>query len=261
MGRLAFNPGHEGFEGCLSVMDATLARHLKTWEEKDSLRFIYEEDIFKRVEAHLLPGQTLEIGSGPGFFKKSYAHLISSDILHSEDLDVRCRSSHLPFREGSLTNIVGIDVLHHLERPGDFFKEVGRVLKPGGRLILIEPWITPLSRLVYTFIHHEECRSVEDPFGRPFETAKDPWLGNSMLPYQIFSKKSGRSFESQYPQLRILIRQPFSAFAYPLTGGFQPYGIRSKKIVGWLLKMETVLQSILMPLFAFRILVVIEKLP
>ena len=47
------------------------------------------------------------------------------------------------------------DVLHHLERPRLFFQEAERVLGPGGRVVMIEPAITPLSGLFYRNFHPE----------------------------------------------------------------------------------------------------------
>lgn len=242
-------------------MDATLSKHIKAWEEKAALRVVYIEDIYKRIEEYSLPGKTLEIGSGAGFLKKYNCKVISSDILFSNHLDVVCNSHLLSFSNASFMNIVGVDVLHHLERPYIFFDECERVLKPGGRLILVEPWISPISRLTYTYFHHEDCHCVTDPLEKPFDNGKDPWKGNSMIPYQIFSKANLCNFKARWPNLKILALEPFSTLAYPLTGGFKSYGLKSEAVAKWLLWVERVLKFVLLPVAAFRILVVMENIP
>jgi len=43
---------------------------------------------------------------------------------------------HLPLREGTFDFVYAYGVLHHLPRPGDGFRELVRVLKPGGMLAI-----------------------------------------------------------------------------------------------------------------------------
>jgi SAM-dependent methyltransferase len=45
----------------------------------------------------------------------------------------------LPFADGSFQAAVNVVVLEHTRRPGQVLQEIGRVLAPGGRLLLIVP--------------------------------------------------------------------------------------------------------------------------
>jgi ubiquinone/menaquinone biosynthesis C-methylase UbiE len=45
------------------------------------------------------------------------------------------------------------DVFHHIPKPEAFLKEASRCLRPGGRIVMIEPWICGWSKLVYGYLH------------------------------------------------------------------------------------------------------------
>lgn len=48
-------------------------------------------------------------------------------------------ASSLPFRSQSFDFIVAINLLHHIENPGQVLKECFRVLKKGGKLLTVDP--------------------------------------------------------------------------------------------------------------------------
>jgi len=62
-----------------------------------------------------------------------------------------CRA--LPLASGSCDIVIVQGGLHHLETlPADLARtlhEVRRVLRPGGRFVAVEPWLTPFLRLVH----------------------------------------------------------------------------------------------------------------
>jgi SAM-dependent methyltransferase len=83
---------------------------------------------------------------------------IDRDWCHFRpNLDIVCGANPLPFRSGSLGGVVMLDVLHHLPEPLEFLNEASRVLRPGGRLVMIEPCITCPSYLLYRYFHDEDC--------------------------------------------------------------------------------------------------------
>jgi len=61
----------------------------------------------------------------------------------------------MPFVDGSLGGVIAIDLLHHVAQPHAFLNEAARVLRPGGRVLLIEPYITLCSYLGYKLLQHE----------------------------------------------------------------------------------------------------------
>jgi hypothetical protein len=135
-----------------------LLRHRRVWDKKPVLRRIYNEEFFGRMISFQKPGgPSVEVGAGPGFFKNSFPRAISTDLVWSEWLDAVADAQQLPFQSSSVTNLFGLDVLHHLAAPMKFLQEAHRILSPGGRLILVEPWVTPFSYLIYRYLHQEGC--------------------------------------------------------------------------------------------------------
>ena len=77
-----------------------------------------------------------------------------------------------------------LDVLHHLERPIEFLEEASRVLKPGGRLAMIEPAMTTLARRFYHRFHDEPVDMNADPFAPvTINPDRDPFRRQSGDPH------------------------------------------------------------------------------
>jgi len=79
--------------------------------------------------------------------------VVSTDILPARWLKALADAQRLPFAAASFDNIAMFDVLHHLDRPRMFLQEA--VLRRGGRIVMVEPAITPLSGLLYRNFHPE----------------------------------------------------------------------------------------------------------
>jgi len=92
-------------------------------------------------------GISIEIGGGPGFFKKLFPEVISTDLISCPWLDVVADAQALPFQTSTVTNVLGLDVPPSSRRTDEFLQEAERILVPGGRLVLSEPWITPFPAL------------------------------------------------------------------------------------------------------------------
>ncbi len=52
---------------------------------------------------------------------------------------VCAEAENLPLGDGAVDCVLGFDLLHHLERPGQLLAEAARVLRPGGLYLGIEP--------------------------------------------------------------------------------------------------------------------------
>ncbi len=236
-----------------------LARHREIWEKKPVLRRIYHEQFYKPLLENLAPGRhILEIGSGPGFIQHLAPHVWRTDILPSKWVHGAVDAHALPFASQSLDNVIGLDVLHHFAKPLTVLREVARVLRPGGRLVLVEPWITPVAWLIYNYLHQETCDMKVRPWLDELfsETLphKTPLDGNPALPYRLV--KHGAD---TVPELRLTKAQAFSFITYLLSGGFKPYCLISESTYAFFYSMENLTRPLWVRLAALRALIIWEK--
>jgi ubiquinone/menaquinone biosynthesis C-methylase UbiE len=58
----------------------------------------------------------------------------------------------IPFGDGNFDVLTICCVLHHLNNPQKFFEEARRVLKPGGILIVGDPWLPVIAKQITDWI-------------------------------------------------------------------------------------------------------------
>jgi len=205
-------------------------------QEKPLLKNIYEE-WYENICNHLPPivGPVLEIGSGAGFLKKYIPELITSDIMPLSGNDIACDALSLPFGEKSLRAIVLINVLHHIRDPLRFFKKLEECIKDGGAIILIEPWVSTWSRLIYSKLHHE-----------PFEPNNPSWRlpssgplsgGNDALPWIIFHRDQEQFINNTNWQIKLI--KEMMPIRYLLSGGVSMRNL----LPDWLIRPVTFIET------------------
>ncbi|MGB9464534.1 MAG: class I SAM-dependent methyltransferase [Candidatus Acidiferrum sp.] len=240
-----------------------LLRHRRIWDQKPILRRVYNDEFFARLLSFRIPnGLSLEVGAGPGFFKQLAPDIFSTDLIWCPWLDAIADAQQLPFRTASVANIFGLDMLHHLATPMTFLSEVSRVLAPGGRLILIEPWITPFSYFIFRFLHQERCDLSETPWLSKPSTAipeKMAFDGNQAIPYLLFGSRNRSKALNSLPDLKLLALEPFCLFAYLLSGGFKPMNLLPEFLYPALSKFERMTLPLWRRVAALRVLLVLEK--
>jgi SAM-dependent methyltransferase len=235
-----------------------LNNYANVWDRKPVLRAVYQ-DFYDRLAPECRPGTTIEIGGGIGNLKQRLADVVATDIQFAPWLDCVADAQRLPFAAGAAANIVMVDVLHHLEFPAVFFREAGRVLRPGGRVLMVEPAITYGSTLFYRLFHHEPVRTSAEALadGTP-DPQRDPYDSNQAIPTVLVTRERER-FHARFPELRIARVVWFGFAAYPLSGGFQPWSLLSADAARRLMRIERAVEPLLGRLAGFRVMIVIEK--
>jgi SAM-dependent methyltransferase len=156
------------------------------------------------------------LGSGAGFLSQYVPNLITSDVFQCRDSRLLLDARALPFSPRSLKAIVMVNVLHHIPDVRSFFGEALNCVRSGGSIIMVEPWVSTWSRLVYKYLHHEpfdaETESWTFPQGGPLSGA------NGALPWIVF-QRDRRTFESEFRELELLTVWPLMPFRYLLSGG------------------------------------------
>lgn len=234
-------------------------KNQELWHRKPLLRTVYT-DLYRNMQRHLsrVPGTKLELGSGMGTISEVMPDCLRTDLFHYPWLDLVENAYCLSFEDGSISNLLMVDVFHHLRYPGNALNEFLRVLAPGGRLILMEPGLGLLGRVIYEWMHVEPVGHAKDVSW----FAPEGWSPNEMDYYAaqgnatwIFTRSN---FSEQLDSWNIVEIKRIAALAYAASGGYSGPQLYPTAAYPLIKSFEKFLQ--LFPLiFTTRMMVVLEK--
>tara|TARA_Y100000768_G_scaffold25876_1_gene17462 strand:- start:169 stop:906 length:738 start_codon:yes stop_codon:yes gene_type:complete len=234
-------------------------KNRKVFREKKLLQLVYG-NYFNLVKQNLnndSKNPILEIGSS-GFIKDHIPNCITSNLVKNDPMIDRVANVFDLKIDNFFSNIIMIDIFHHLQFPKLALKNIHKILNKGGRVILIEPAMGLIPRIIYKLFHHE-------PNGFDFKINwnDEPTQLPDNLKYFAAQALSWRAFvkgELKYNDLFELKKvNYFSDFAYLGSGGFSFNSMYPEKFYPYLKKIDVILTKFSKKIFASRMLIVLEK--
>ncbi|MDH5740702.1 MAG: class I SAM-dependent methyltransferase [Nitrospira sp.] len=234
-----------------------LRHHRVAWKQKPVLRQLYA-DWYRAMVAWVVPGPTVELGGGSGNLKEHLPEAYCTDVVVVPWLNLVADGQRLPFRSESLANLVLFDCLHHIENVALFFDEAQRSLRVGGRIIIMDPYLSWISSPIYRWVHPEPVDCTEDPLLLKLpRVGRRPFDANQAVATILFERdRSG--FHARYPGFSIQYLRRLACAAYPLSGGFDHPSLLPQWLLIPMLRLEHQLER-WGRFLAFRMMVVIER--
>jgi SAM-dependent methyltransferase len=219
--------------------------------------------MYAKIEKNLVGNKILEIGSGPGlsakFIKKENVTL--TDLLYWSNSNVKGNidATNLPFETNSFDSAFAVDAIHHVSYPVKSIIELCRVVRPGGTITIIEPYVSYFSFLVYKFFHNESTiwnykipnsgKTVSEIASEGEQSTLQALISNKLLISEILLRID------KDITLSINYFSPISFFA---TGGLSNPLPISKNLIKLLIKLEQLLPSRILKFISARQILFID---
>jgi SAM-dependent methyltransferase len=92
---------------------------------------------------HALPAETMVLDAGAGLKRLPARNVVNLDIYDYPSTDILGVGQDLPFLDDTFDAALSLAVLEHVENPFLCARELIRVVKPGGRIFAIIPFLWP----------------------------------------------------------------------------------------------------------------------
>ena len=221
---------------------------------------IYFKNLYGQISKKLRStDKILEIGAGAGISSLfiNRLHVDRTDWLSWEENELvkgGIDAENLPYPDSFYDAVIGVDVLHHLNSPVKALQEIDRVLKNGGRAYFIEPYVSPVSFIVYKIFHEEETSFKYNLFKAQNKT--ESYEGDQGVAKALFCTKTGQKLlNEKVKHLQNLEMQFLHPISFYLTGGLTNPINTGKKLITLLLRIETFIPKHILKMTASRMYV------
>ena len=230
------------------------------WQKKQALSIIYRRFYLKIASLLKESGGApiIEIGSGIGRITEFIPDVIRTDIVFNPWVDIVENAYQLSFPDCSISNLILFDVFHHLRFVGTALDEFQRVLKPRGRVIILEPCISLFGVLIYGALHKEPVglfKKIQWQATSKREALEQGYYAAQGNAYRIFFRRIANITLNNW---NVFHRERISALSYIASGGYSGPSICKASSLNRWDKVDRFLRPF-PSLFATRLLVGIEK--
>ncbi len=162
-------------------------------------------------------GINLELGCGASFIDQIIKNVKKSDVFFNTNTDLKLDAMEVGLKfENEISNLILVNVFHHISNPELFLRSAEKSLLKGGRIIMVEPSNNFWSRLVYSLVGHEKFDTEQKTW--EFES-NDPLLDSNQALSWIIFKRDFKKFKKLFPKFSILKMKSMMPFSYLLSGG------------------------------------------
>ena len=244
-----------------SIDDPGRVKELRLLIKRKGFLSQFYSEIYERYRATLnrspKDGIALELGSGAGFVKEVLPDIVTSDVISYSGVDRKLDACDMPFENEALRAILMFDVFHHIPDVERFLNEAQRCLKPGGRCLIIDPYLGWLTTPIFKFIHHEPFHP--EALDWRFDSKGPLSDANVALAWMVF-KRDREKFKKLFPALEIVSISPHSPLRYWFAGGLRSWSLMPSRSFRFMTKIDSMLVGMTPRLASFMDIEIV-KLP
>ena len=183
-----------------------------------ALGYLYKE-WYELISTFLseIEGINIELGCGASFIDQINKSIKKTDVFFNSNTDFKLNAMDIGENfENKISNLILVNVFHHISDPELFLKSAEKSLLLGGRIIMIEPSNNYWSRLVYKFVGHEPFDISQNEW--KFQS-KDPLLDSNQALSWIIFERDYKKFKNLFPMFSLIKKKNMMPFSYLLSGG------------------------------------------
>lgn len=217
-----YKPGSHSENRMKYEGDVVRSRHYYFNGAPPNLKFLLEKRFGWMNEYIKETDHGIEVGCGTGLSKlfiKSSNYKITDYARHDWLDEEMVDALNTPYDDNSLDFVISSNMIHHVPYPIRFFKEMNRILKPGGLIIIQEINASWTMRTMLKLMRHEGYDYTVDVFDEDLicTDPEDLWSANCAIPNLLFDDIS--QFEKHIPFFTVEHTSFSELFLFLNSGG------------------------------------------